>query len=376
MPTRNIGGYPEVQFVDTDIEKLVAAMVEGFRHLTGRTLYPADPERLFILWIASIIVQERVKIDYSAKQNIPRFAEGVFLDSIGEFYGDVQRLQPIAAKTTLRFFLSAVQTSAQTIPQGTRVSVDGKITFATERPLTISPGSLYGDMTAECLIIGAEGNGFAEGQISQIVDVYPYYESVGNITPSAGGADMETDDHYYYRMRESLNAYSTAGPVGAYVYFAMSAHQSIADVKATSPAPGIVDIRVLCEGGTPPSAEIIQAVLDKCSADTVRPLTDQVQVSAPDVVSFDLNVSYWIDTPNATSATLIQAAANAATEAYIAWQTSKMGRDINPSKLQQDLMNAGVKRVEISSPVFTPVADNNAAILGTKTVTYGGIENE
>ena len=39
-------------------------------------------------------------------------------------------------------------------------------------------------------------------------------------------------------------------------------------------------------------------------------------------------------------------------------------------------MNAGVKRVVVTSPVYTPVGATEAAKLGTKTVSAGGYEDE
>ena len=38
-----------------------------------------------------------------------------------------------------------------------------------------------------------------------------------------------------------------------------------------------------------------------------------------------------------------------------------MGRDINPDEIIQRLKNAGAKRLEISSPVFTVVGETQVA---------------
>jgi len=121
--------FPDISFVDTDTEQLVINLIAAYERFTDRTLYPADPVRLFILWIADIIMQERVIIDASAKQNVPRFAEGKYLDSLAEIFRDTERQQAQPARTTFRFYISAPQLSAQSIPQGTRVTVDGTITF-------------------------------------------------------------------------------------------------------------------------------------------------------------------------------------------------------------------------------------------------------
>ena len=114
--------YPDISFVETDTEAIVNALIQSYEKFTGRTLYPADPARLFILWVADIIVQERVNIDFSAKQNVPRYAEGEYLDSLAELFKDTYRLEPEKAKTTLRYTLSIKLDTATVIPAGTRAT--------------------------------------------------------------------------------------------------------------------------------------------------------------------------------------------------------------------------------------------------------------
>lgn len=375
--------YPDIQFTQTDTDTVESALIQGYEAISGRKLYPADPMRLFILWVADIIIQERVLIEQSARQNVPRYAEGEHLDSLAELFQEIERLGPKPAKTTLRFYLSKTQEGQYLIPAGTRVSVDGQITFATLAPLFIEEGMLYGDAEAECITvnndgatIGTEGNGFLPGQIKQIVDVYPFYEKVENITVSAGGADTETDKAFYERMRESMESFSTAGPAGAYIYHAKTASNLVADVSAVSPEPGIADIRVLLQGGQLPTDEVLKEVTAALSADQVRPLTDKVIVSAPDTVAFDIDFTYYIPTPSAASAGIIMADVENAVKQYQEWQTGKMGRDINPSYLIQILMETGVKRVEVRKPFFAKVMPNSVAVLRAKTILNGGLEDE
>ena len=54
-----------------------------------------------------------------------------------------------------------------------------------------------------------------------------------------------------------------------------------------------------------------------------------------------------------------------------------MGRDINPSYLIQQLMGAGVKRVEVRKPVFTTIEETKVATLkrSTMNVLNGGVED-
>lgn len=368
--------YPDISFVETDTETIKNALIRGYETLTGRTLYPADPVRLFILWVADIIVQERVNIDFSAKQNLPRYAEGEYLDSVAELFKDAYRLEPEKAKTTLRYTLSIPLDGPTVIPAGTRATPDGEIVFATLADLTIPPGELSGEVEAECATEGETGNGFVPGQINQPIDIFPYYQKVENITESAGGADRESDEAFYQRMRESMETFSTAGPLGGYEYYAKSASALIADVKASSPLPGEVDVRVLLANGELPGEEILKEVYDILNADDVRPLTDHVTVAAPEVVPYDIDFTYYTQTGGALSDDTIKDNVNAAVADFRKWQGEKMGRDVNPSRLIYLLMKTGVKRVEVRSPVYAAVPENAVAVMNSAAAVNGGAEVE
>ena len=374
--TTKVREYPDIHFVDTDTNTVVNALIQSYEAFTGRTLYPADPARLFILWVADIIIQERVNIDFSARQNVPRYAEGEYLDSLAELFKDAYRLEPEKAKTTLRFTLSIPLEVATIVPAGTRVTVDGEIIFQTVQALTIPAGDLFGDVEAECQTAGEIGNGFVPGQITQLIDIFPYFGSVENVSESDGGADEESDAAFYERMRESVETFSTAGPLGAYEYYAKSASALIVDVKATSPEPGEVDVRVLLSGGQLPGEEILKEVLDILNADKVRPLTDHVTVAAPDTVPYDIDFTYWTQEGGAVSDEKVAENIAAAVRTFKEWQGAKMGRDVNPSYLISLLMQAGAKRVKVRSPVDTVVYDNAVAVIGETTVVNGGAESE
>ena len=374
--TDNVRQYPNISFVDTDTETLVNALIRSYERFTGRTLYPADPARLFILWIADIIIQERVNIDFSAKQNLPRYAEGEYLDSLAELFKDVYRLGPEAARTKIKFTLSMERETATVIPAGTRLSAGEEIVFATVEPLIIPAGSLTGEVAAVCQTTGEIGNGFIPGQITKLVDIFPYFQKAENTTESAGGADWESDAAFYARIRESMETFSTAGPLGGYEYHAKSASALIVDVKATSPEPGEVDVRVLLAGGELPGEETLKAVSGVLNADKVRPLTDHVTVKAPETVTYNIDVTYYTQTGGALGPEAVAQNVAAAVAEYKRWQAAKMGRDVNPSYLVSLLMQTGAKRVEVRSPAFATVADNAVAVIGTTAVVNGGAESE
>ena len=75
----------EYQFVSTDSASLIASLTTAYEKLTGRTLLPSDPDKLFLSWVADVIIHERVSQNYIGNQNIPSRAEGENLDARGEF---------------------------------------------------------------------------------------------------------------------------------------------------------------------------------------------------------------------------------------------------------------------------------------------------
>lgn len=375
MATETVRQYPDINFVEMDTQTIQTEMVTAYEEIVGRTLYPADPLRLFILWVAEQVVNLRTNIDYSAKQNIPRYAEGENLDSLGELFKNCYRLEAEKAQTTLEFTLSIQRNEATIIKEGTRVSV-GDIFFLTEEQLEIPAKELTGEVTAVCSVAGEVGNGFMPGQLTELVDIFPYYEQATNTTESAGGADVESDEAYYERMRISMETFSTAGTIGSYEYHARTASALIADVNVTSPVPGEVDIRAILENGELPGEEMLQKIFEIVNADDVRPLTDVVTVAAPDIVTIDIDVTYYIQTGGAISTETIISNVEKAVEEYKKWQCEKMGRDINPSHLTYLLYGAGVKRVDIVSPQFTVIPATTVAQIGESSVLNGGTENE
>lgn len=226
----------DFKFASTDTQAFVAAMIAAYENITGITLQPASPERLMILWAASALVQSNALINDKANQNIPSRARGNNLDALAEIFYDKTRPPAQAATCTVRFTISAVSDTATLIPSGTRVTdTSSKLFWKTNEDIYIAAGELSADTQVECMTTGVVGNGWAEGQLCVLVDIFPYYQSVVNITASDGGADEATDAEFLELMRASEDAYTTAGPMGAYIYWAKSVSTDIADVVALRP---------------------------------------------------------------------------------------------------------------------------------------------
>ncbi len=371
------------EFVPTDVEEIVASLVAAYQQITGRTVHPADPEKIFIQWVADVIIQERVYTNFTGNQNIPSRATGANLDALSEWYFPTTRPTAQPAVCTERFTISQAQGTFILVPAGTRVTdMSNILIWETVEDAYIEIGDTYVDVQVRCQTPGSVGNGYAKGQLDTIVDVFDYYAGCENITESEGGADEATDQEYYQLMRASMDAFSTAGPTGAYIYIAKRVSTEIQDVLAVSPSAGKVVVYVLTKDGEPAGAELKNAVLKALSQDTVRPLTDQVSVGDPQVVEYDIAFTYYIPEDETQSGEEVQAAVDAAVQEYVAWQSGKLGRDINPSYLYGLLMQTGIKRVTLTSPVYTALKNGDdgsepqLAQVGQITATNGGYESE
>lgn len=193
--------------------------------------------------------------------------------------------------------------------KGTRATAGNGVMFATDATAVIFAGTTSITAPATCTKTGTAGNDYASGEIICLVDPVPFVASVTNTTKSAGGSETESDDAYRLRIQEAPEQFSTAGPTGAYEYHAKRANSLIVDVSVDSPSPGEVVVRPLLKDGGLPDIEIINTVSKTLNDRKVRPLTDHVTVEAPTAVSYNINLSYWIDRENATEAVNIQTTA-------------------------------------------------------------------
>lgn len=367
---------PEINFLKTDPEELTNEIIKMYEQEEGRKLALADPLRIIFLSLASVITKQNVAINDAAKQNLLYYARGDVLKHKGAEC-DTPILEATAATTTLRMHLSAPLSTSKIIKKGELLATsnEGAIFFASTHDVVIETTDLFVDINLKCTVDGPDGNDFEVGEINSLVKPLPYIDRVGNITVSAGGSLEEDEEAYRNRIYLAPEKLSNAGPTGAYEYYAKSASPLISDIFVDSPQPGYVNISVLLKNGELPSEEIIQIIYDKVNARDVRPLTDFVTVSAPEIVHYDLDIVYYIET-NAVDKTIIHQNVEKAITDYEKWQSSKIGRDINPSKLISDCIKAGAKRIDVKTPIFTVINKGQVAVIKGKNITFGGLEDD
>lgn len=342
-----------------DPNKIVADMIAAFEAAAGRTLQPAQVERLLINLYAYRESLVRNAIQYAGTQCLVASASYPMLDYLGQLLG-VTRLGEQPAVTTMQFTLANALTVSLTIGARTLAGTsDGAFTFSTNAALTIPPGATTGSVGATCTAPGAGGNGYLAGQVSVLLNPNALIQSVTNITASSGGSAPETDDHLRARIQLAPNQFSVAGPGQAYKFFALGVDPAIVDVSVTSPGPGVVCVYVLTGPVTQPAANgaaagaiagsaLLAEIAAALSADTVRPLTDTVNVYA--VTEADYQIVGTVTLYSDADPVAVGAAVNQAAQQFVANLASRVGRNVAQSQIIAALSVAGVYEVALSQP--------------------------
>ena len=153
LPAFPLPALPPPTFVN-DADGLDPTLIRNdqvatFEAVTGRTLYPAQVEQLYINGCSYREKLVREAIQEAGMQELVAFASYPNLDYLGQLVG-VTRLAAQPAVTSIQFTLGAALTVPLAIPAGTQVgTADGNFIFVTTAPLTIPAGSTTGSVNAQ-----------------------------------------------------------------------------------------------------------------------------------------------------------------------------------------------------------------------------------
>ncbi|WP_342059210.1 baseplate assembly protein [Aeromonas sp. OTU364] len=156
----------------------------------------------------------------------------------------------------------------------------------------------------------------------------------------------ESDDRLRLRGQMAFEGLTTAGPVHAYKFHALSASAEVADVSVDSPSPGTVRVTLLSPAGQP-SADTLNRVSQALSADDVRPLCDLVAVEPAQIKPYAVDA-----TLNATGLgkeQAIAAATAAMTQTAAAYY--RVGATVPLSAIYAALHQPGIDSVTLRSPL-------------------------
>lgn len=363
----------EPVFIENNWEEQYRELITSYESITGVTLSKGQLESIILGIFAYRENILRIVINDIAKQNLLAYARGEVLDHLGALLG-CYRLSSRSAITTIRLGFSEALPAQLYIQKGIRImSKDEKVIFTTINDVTVESGMEEVEILAEADISGAIGNGYMPGDCNILIDPIPYVDIAENITITYGGADEEDDEHFRNRIQTIPESFSNAGSKGAYEYWARTAHQDIVDAAVLSPQPGQVKVVVLMKNGEIPSQEIINLVAETLNDEKVRPLTDEVIVSAPIQRMYNISVYLYIYKSALVIQDIILDQAKKNIENYYVAVRNKLGQDIVPEQIISTLQKiSGVYRAVVIEPSYLELTDEEVAICQAVDVVIAG----
>lgn len=186
-------------------------------------------------------------------------------------------------------------------------------------------------------------------------------------------AVMESDEDFRQRLALKPESWSTAGPRDAFKFHAISASGQVKDASVTSPQGGTTQIYVLTRTGTGiPDATLLATVSGAVNGEQVRPLSEEVLVSAPTIVNYALDLDLTLFAGPSTEVVLDAVQASLAA---FAEQHHRLGADVVLSAIHAAAHLSGVKKVAIASPADDVVCNDGQAPWCTAiTITVAGVE--
>lgn len=179
---------------------------------------------------------------------------------------------------------------------------------------------------------------------------------VDNTTRPVTPAVMEEDDDFRYRIGLAPDAWSTAGPEGAYEYYALTADANVSSVRVYSyPVvnPGSVLIIVLTRDDSTLAAAV-KNVYNQFQRKDITPMTDNVSVRGAIAVPFDIAADLHIG--QGPDPVLVKSAAQTALNKYLV-KRRRINKRVAITGIGGSLNVASVDYVELGGPAADIVPD-------------------
>jgi len=361
----------ELHYVTYSPTELWEIITDTYLNEGGDVLFPGDEKEILLRTVEAVLVQGLAEADTAMRMRTLRYAEGEYLDVIGED----RNIYRIEAQKALASALFDINTQGATIPAGTVLVQQGTdIEWMTTEDITRTSEDISTvEAQIECLTPGEDGNTLKAGTTLLLASPMETVDAVTCSADAGGGADTESDDAYRERVREAGLVSSVAGTASQYRRLTMAVNSRILDAKAVNTGAGEVTIYFCPTEDTPAEKSALAAqIAEAINTDDTRILTDNVHIAAATAIPYTLYANCQVHTGSAGAAELAAAA-----EEYTAWQNKKIGRAFNPEKLSALLYNAGAERVTWGSSstmngqseiAYTEIGDG-AYLAGTVAVT-------
>ena len=172
------------------------------------------------------------------------------------------------------------------------------------------------------------------------------------------------------------STYSTAGPEEAYIQMIKGYSERIVSVRRVRSEDAIVRLCIMCADGEVPDENYCAQVQQYIMSLKRTPDTDKIEIIAPEVVAYELDVTFYISDERKDIAESIKNNVEDAVESFVRHMQENIGYDINTDLLRAYANAAGARRILIESPEYQTISENQIAICTKKNVKYGGLEGE
>jgi phage-related baseplate assembly protein len=183
-------------------------------------------------------------------------------------------------------------------------------------------------------------------------------------------AENESDEAFRNKIKTRIQAWSPAGSRDHYKFHALQADARVKDARADSPAPGLVRIAILStEDNGLASPDLLEKVEETITSDSVRVLTDTVEIVGCTIVPIALNATITLHPE--TSQNVLLTAKNKLESAFESQKS--LGWDVSRSWLIANLFVDGIQNITLTTPINdVSIADDACAALTSVTLTFGG----
>lgn len=303
--------------------------------------------------VAAAVESLHQHVWWLSRQRFPDTADVEFMEREASLYGLTRKPAAVATGTVTISGVAGTAVSAGLQMQ----SAEGLLYELTANASVGGGGTV--DVPLWALVAGTSGN-VAPGTALTLTTPVPGITSA-TVVSLAGGAEAETDAELLARLLAVMRGAAAGGNAADYQRWALEVPGvSHAFVFGARRGPGTVDVAIMAPSGLPAPGLITQ-VTDYI--DQVRPVTADLLVLQPDLVTVSVTATVVLSGVTLVSA---QAAAEAAIAAYMSTLTP--GDTVYRSRLIaaiQDL--SGVVAVDLTAPAANVDTTVNALLLELAT---------
>lgn len=302
---------------------------------------PGTVENMIVRVTSVAAYEMYLYISYLAMQILPSTAAEEFLSRHASFWlGDVHK-QAVAATGSV----DIIGTAGTVIPAGTLMSRSDGIVFAMIEDATIEAGGVV-QADIQALETGLKTNtdsGIVLNLSAPIIGVQSITVSLDGL---GGGADVETDNALYGRVEERVQTPPQGGSESDYERWAKEVSGvTRAWARGNHTGIGTVGVTFVLDdkSNIAPTAGEVQIVQDHI--DTVRPITADVSVFAPNTQTVDLEIAL---NPNTV---VVQNAVRAELEDLFKREANANGVTLYLSRISEAIsLGAGENNHALTSP--------------------------